>query len=509
MAAERTETGMVYLVGAGPGDPGLITVRGLDCLCRAEVVVYDYLANPFFLDEVPAGAERIYVGKTRGCHHTPQGRINQLLIDRARAGKRVVRLKGGDPFIFGRGGEEAQALFEAGIPFEVVPGVTAGFAAAAYAGIPLTHRDHTTSLGLFTGHEKPEKKLSSLDWEKLATGIGTLVFYMGMTNLPVICEQMIRHGRSPRTPVAVIRWATTPRQQVVEGTLESIVDDVTKAGLRPPAVIIVGEVVGLRRQLRWFEDRPLLGRRILVTRAAGGAGDFGRLLERRGAEAVLCPVIAFADPDDCAPLDAAIENLGAYDDLVLTSANAVARFFDRLRLRGRDLRVLGGVRVVAVGPKTAKALEARGILADLVPDDSRAEGVVAELLAAGVAGRRILYPRAELARTVIPDELTKAGARVEAPVLYRTLPDPEGAARLQQALAGGLDAVTFTASSTVVNLFELADDGQRRQLRDLPLFSIGPETSRTLRRLGLPVAGEARVSTLEGLAEAVSRYFTG
>jgi len=507
MAEQILFSGMVYLVGAGPGDPGLMTIRGLACLRRAEVVIYDYLANPVFLDEAPAAAERIYVGKTSGCHHTSQADINQLLIDKACTGKQVVRLKGGDPFIFGRGGEEALALHDAGIPFEVVPGVTAGFAAAAYAGIPLTHRDFTTSLALFTGHEKPEKKLSSLDWSKLATGVGTQVFYMGMANLAVISEQLVCHGRSPETPVAVIRWATTPRQQVVEGTLADIVDRVAAAGLKPPAVIVVGEVVGLRRQLRWFEDRPLLGKRVLVTRAAGQAGDFVRLLEQQGAEALPCPVIELVDPEDFAPLDAQIERLADFDSLILTSANAVERFFARLRGKGLDLRALAGLRVVAVGPKTARCIAAQGINPDLVPADSRAEGVVAELLAEGVGNQRILYPRAALARPLIPEQLTAAGAEVAAPVLYRTLPAAEGAGRLRQALLGGLDAVTFTSSSTVTNLFALADEEQRAQLSRLPLFSIGPETSKTLRRHGLSVAAEASFSTLEGLVASLIEYY--
>lgn len=498
---------MVSLVGAGPGDPGLMTVKGLACLRRADVVIYDYLANPAFLDEAPPDAEKIYVGKTRGCHHTPQGDINQLLIDKARAGKQVVRLKGGDPFIFGRGGEEAQLLHEAGIPFEVVPGVTAGFAAAAYAGIPLTHRDFTTSLALFTGHEKPEKKLSNLDWSKLATGIGTQVFYMGMANLSVISEQLIQHGRDADTPVAVIRWATTPRQQVVQGTLATIVEDVASAGLKPPAVIVVGEVVRLRQQLRWFENRPLLGRRILVTRSAGQSGEFSRLLEHQGAEGLTCPVIELADPEDFGPLDTQIERLGRVDILILTSANAVERFFSRLRVRGLDLRALAGIRMVAVGPKTARSIEAQGILPDLVPADSRAEGVVAELLEQGVAGRTVLYPRAALARELIPARLTEAGAEVAAPILYRTLPTREGTGRLRQALKGGLDAVTFTSSSTVTHLFDLADADQREVLSRLPLFSIGPETSKTIRRLGLQVAAEASLSTLEGMTASLIEYF--
>ncbi|PLX78272.1 MAG: uroporphyrinogen-III C-methyltransferase [Desulfuromonas sp.] len=499
---------MVYLVGAGPGDPGLLTVKGMECLRHADVVVYDYLANPVFLDEAPEMAEKIYVGKTVGCHHTPQENINALLVEKALAGQTVVRLKGGDPFIFGRGGEEAQFLHEHGIPFEVVPGITSGLAAAAYAGIPLTHRDYTTSLAMFTGHEKPEKQLSSLDWEKLATGIGTLVFYMGMANLEVISSRLIQHGRSPQTPVAVIRWATTPRQQIVEGQLDDIVQRVADANLKPPAIIIVGEVVGLRQQLRWFEDRPLLGRRILVTRAADQAGIFTRLLEQQGADALPCPVIEFADPDTFTELDQVLQDMTRVDTVILTSANAVNRFFARLHTLGRDLRSLGQTQVVAVGPKTARALEEHGIIPDLVPTDNRAEGVVAELLAAGVAGQRILYPRAEIARRVIPEQLNAAGATVLDPVLYRTLPTREGAARLQQALAGGLDAITFTSSSTVTNLLELADPDQRRAIARIPLISIGPETSKTIRANGLHVAIEAQNSTLEGMVAGIVEFFS-
>ncbi|HEX9873548.1 MAG TPA: uroporphyrinogen-III C-methyltransferase, partial [Deferrimonas sp.] len=271
--------GIVYLIGAGPGDPGLITVKGLSCLRRADVVIYDYLANPSFLDAAPPHAERIYVGKRKGVHHLPQEEINALLVEKARQGKTVARLKGGDPYVFGRGGEEALHLHRAGVAFEVIPGVTSSFAAAAYAGIPLTHRDFTTSLALVTGHENPEKKLSSLDWEKLATGVGTLVFYMGMANLPLIAGELMAHGRAADTPVAVIRWATTPRQETLVATLGTLVEKVRQSGIKPPAIIIIGEVVNLRDELRWFDNRPLFGKRILVTRSAEQAGAFSALLE--------------------------------------------------------------------------------------------------------------------------------------------------------------------------------------------------------------------------------------
>jgi uroporphyrinogen III methyltransferase/synthase len=499
--------GIVYLIGAGPGDPGLITVKGLDCLRRAEVVVYDYLANPELLHEA-SSAQQIYVGKTRGHHHRPQEEINALLVTLARQGKVVARLKGGDPFIFGRGGEEALVLSRAGIPFEVVPGVSAGFAAAAYAGIPLTHRDFTTSLGLFTGHEDPQKKLSSLDWEKLATGVGTLVFYMGMANLPLIAEQLVIHGRPASTPVAVVRWATTPRQRTLTATLGDVVEKVAAAGLKPPAVIIVGEVVALREELRWFDNRPLSGRRILVTRTAEQAGSFAALLEAQGAEAVPCPLIEIVPPPSWAELDAEVARLAETDLLILTSANAVDAYFGRLQAAGRDLRALHGVTLVAVGPKTAAAIEARGLRPDLVPADYRAEGVVELLQARGVAGRRVLYPRAELARDLIPKELTAAGAIVAAPLAYRTVPPAGGGERLRELLAAGdIDAVTFTSSSTVENFLALAGPDAAELLRQVAVVSIGPLTTKTAERHGLQVAVEPAASTLEAMVEAMVDYF--
>ena len=327
----------------------------------------------------------------------------------------VVRLKGGDPYVFGRGAEEAQYLAREGIAFEVVPGVTAGFAAAVYAGIPLTHRDFTTSLGLVTGHEDPAKKMSTLDWEKLATGVGTLIFYMGMANLPLIAEKLIAHGRPASTRVAVVRWAITPRQQTLTATLGDVVERVRESEIKPPAVILVGEVVGLREELRWFDNRPLFGRRILVTRTAGQAGSFASLLEATGAEAVPCPVIEIVPPPSWEELDSEIARLEETDFLILTSVNGVETFFARLKATGHDLRALKGVTVVAVGPKTATAVEDLGLRPDLVPGDYRAEGVIALLAGQNLADKRVLYPRAELARDVIPREFSALGATVAAP----------------------------------------------------------------------------------------------
>ncbi len=504
----KVKTGIVYLIGAGPGDPGLITVKGRDCLRRADVVVYDYLANPAFLRELPEHAERIYVGKKAGNHHRPQDKINELLIAEAREGKVVVRLKGGDPYIFGRGGEEALCLQQAGIPFEVVPGVTSGFAAGAYAGIPLTHRDYTTSLGLVTGHENPEKKMSSLDWEKLATGVGTLVFYMGMANLALISKQLIAHGRPASTPVAVIRWATTPRQQTLVATLGDVVEKVAEAQIKPPAIIVVGEVVSLREELRWFDKRPLFGKRILVTRTTEQTGAFSALLEEQGAEAIACPVIEIVPPQSWEELDAEIARLGETDYLVLTSANAVKAFFGRLQAAQLDARALHGTSVVAVGPKTAAAIESRGIRPDLVPGDYRAEGVVELLRQQGVAGKRILYPRAELARDLIPCALRAEGATVAAPLAYRTLApealDEDIRTQLQQKQ---IDAVTFTSSSTVNNLLDLLGADALSLLEGVTVVSIGPLTTATAVNRGLKVAIEPQDSTLEAMVAAMVDYF--
>jgi len=499
-------TGYVYLVGAGPGDPGLLTLRGRDCLRRAEVVIYDYLANPLLLREAPPEAECIFVGKCRGNHHRPQDEINALLVEKAKAGKRVVRLKGGDPFIFGRGGEEAQVLRRHGIPFEIVPGVTAGHAAAAYAGIPLTHRDFTTSLGMVTGHLDSREDLDHIDWPHLANGCGTLVFYMGVANLERIAAELVRHGRPASTPVALVRWATLPAQETLIGTLGDIAQQVAANGFKPPAVIIVGEVVKLRDELRWFDNRPLFGKRILVTRSLDQADEFATRLRELGAEPLLCPTIAIAPPLDTAPLDAAIADLAAVDYLVLTSVNAVESFFTRLIASGRDARALAGITLVTVGPKTGAALTPYGLKPDLVPGDYRAEGVVA-LLRDRVAGKKILYPKAALARDLIVSQLTAAGAEVVAPVAYGSAPPAGAATTLRELLAQGVDLLTFTASSTVRNFVDLLRADDLSTAVAIPAASIGPLTSATARELGLDVVVEPAEATIEAMVEAIVAFF--
>ncbi len=498
--------GIVYLIGAGPGDRGLITVRGLELLRRAEVVIYDYLANPQLLSEAPE-AEHIYVGKAAGRHHTPQEQINSLLLEHAGRGRIVARLKGGDPFIFGRGGEEALCLHQAGIPFEIVPGVTAAFAAAAFAGIPLTHRDYTTSLALATGHEHPAKATSGHDWDALA-GIGTLVFYMGVTNLPTIVQELISRGRSPKTPIALVRWASTPRQQTLTATLETVVDEVRKAHFKPPAVIVVGEVVSLRPQLRWFDRRPLFGKSILVTRAADQAGEFSALLEAQGARTVECPTIEMAPPLDWRPLDEAIARLGEIDWTIFTSVNAVRYFFERLGDLGCDARALGRSHICAVGPKTAAALHRHGIRPDLVPDDYKAEGVVEAFGRIEMTGRRVLLPRADRARDVIPDALSARGAIVLAPTLYRNIiPSSLPKGVLEELAGGDIDIVTFTSSSTVENLAAIVGRGRLPALLEkVVVASIGPITSKSCRHLGLRVDIEPQAYTLEALTEAIVAF---
>jgi uroporphyrinogen III methyltransferase / synthase len=502
--------GIVYIVGSGPGDPGLITLRGMECLSRAEVVVYDYLANEQLLNHAPLSAERIYAGKIGGRHNQGQDEINALLVNKGSEGKIVVRLKGGDPFVFGRGGEECEALHEAGIPFEVVPGVTAAVGAAAYAGIPLTHRHYTASVTLVTGQEGKDKEESNIDWERLSHGNGTIVFYMGIKTLRRNMERLMEHGKNPQTPVALVRWGTLPKQRVLTGTLADIADRAEKNGFKPPAVTIVGDVVTLRDKLRWFDGRPLFGKKLMVTRAVAQAGEFATMLTERGATVIECPTIRLVEPEQWEPLDAALRNISSYDWVVLTSGNAVRSLFQRLDILGLDARAFGGCQVCALGPKTAEAIKSFGIRADLVASDYKAEGVVAEFAKMDITGKTILYPRADRARKAIPRELGIMGARVDSPVAYRTvLPDrlpPEAIFALEKR---SVDCVTFTSSSTVQNLARmLGEDRMLDMLKGVVVASIGPITSRSCRELGLKVDIEPSEYTLAALTDAVEGFLT-
>ncbi|MGQ9750949.1 uroporphyrinogen-III C-methyltransferase [Desulfosoma sp.] len=501
--------GKVYLVGAGPGDPGLLTLKGRDVLAQADVVIYDYLASEEFLRYAPAHARRIYVGKKGGDHTMSQEAINRLLVEKAREGV-VVRLKGGDPFVFGRGGEEAQELAAAGIDFEIVPGVTAAVAVPAYAGIPLSHRDYASSMAFITGHERadgamPETK-ESLDWEKLASGVGTLVFFMGVKNLPDIAQRLMAHGRSPRTPAAVIRWGTTPQQQTVVGTLADIVEKVQATGLKPPAIIVVGEVVRLRTELNWFETKPLFGKTVLVTRAREQASEFRRALEDLGARCVEFPSIAIVPPASWDPLDRALAVLHEYDWVVFTSVNGVKFFMERLWAAGRDVRALAGTRLAAIGPKTAEALEQRGLRLDVVPEEYRAESLFKALGETTVRGRRFLLPRAAQARDVLPQTLRRWGAEVDVVPAYETVPAAEGVDEVKAMLARGeVHVVTFTASSTVT--FFLQAIGEHRAaelLKQTVVACIGPITADTARSFGIEPRVVAEEYTIPGLVRALA-----
>ena len=500
--------GKVYLVGAGPGDPGLLTLRGREVLQRAEVVIYDYLANEEFLDYAPPEAERIYVGKKGGDHTLSQWGINDLLVEKGRH-KVVVRLKGGDPFVFGRGGEEAQILVAEGIPFEIVPGVTAAVAVPAYAGIPLSHRDHAASIAFVTGHERADKSDSKIDWSRLATGVGTLVFFMGVKNLPEISANLTAHGRSPETPVAVIRWGTTPRQQTVVGTLADIVEKVEKAKLKPPAITVVGDVVRLREELNWFESRPLFGRKILVTRAREQSSDFKALLADLGADCIEFPTIGISPPPSWEPLDSAVSKLSTYDWVIFTSVNGVRFFMERLRSADLDCRELKGVLIAAIGPRTAEALEAYGLRPDLVPEEYRAESILAGLAGSGVEGKSFLMPRAMVARDVLPDTLRDGGARVDVVPAYQTvLPTGRSDEILDLLRRGEIDCVTFTSSSTVSNFFSLFQrDEVLPHLHEAVVACIGPITADSARKFGLSVDVMADEYTIPGLTGAICAHY--
>jgi uroporphyrinogen III methyltransferase/synthase len=501
--------GKVYLVGAGPGDPGLFTLRGRELLERAEVVIYDYLANEELLKLAPPEAERIYVGKKGGDHTVPQKGINEILVEKGRD-HLVVRLKGGDPFVFGRGGEEAQELVAHGIPFEVVPGVTAAVAVPAYAGIPLSHRDYTASMAFVTGHEREDKDDSKIEWEKLATAVGTLVFFMGVKNLPEICKHLVAHGRSPQTPVAVIRWGTTPEQRTVVGTLDDIAERVRAAQLKPPAITVVGEVVQLREELNWFEARPLFGRRIVITRAREQASDFKALLADLGAHCIEFPTIGIAPPPTWEHLDGAIGRLSSYDWTVFTSVNGVRCFMERLRAAGLDVRAFKGIKVAAIGPATAEALEKHGLKPDMVPREYKAEAVLEGLSGENLKGKRFLIPRAMVARDVLPDTLREWGVEVDVVPAYQTvLPSAMSADIMERLRAGGIDCVTFTSSSTVSNFFSLFDrDEILARLRGVAIASIGPITSQTAGEYGLKIDIQPADYTIRSLAQAICDYFS-
>ncbi len=501
--------GKVYLIGAGPGDPGLITVKGLTCLQRADVVVYDYLANEQLLESTKKGAELIYVGKKGGDHTLPQERINSLIIQKALEGKSVARLKGGDPFIFGRGGEEAEELVQAGIPFEIVPGVTSAIAAPAYAGIPLTHRDFTSTVAFITGHEDPTKEESRIAWEKISTGVGTLVFLMGVGNLPQIAAQLIKNGRDPHTPVVLIRWGTLPQQETLLGDLSNIAERASERNLRPPVIILVGEVASLREKLNWFESLPLFGKKIIVTRSREQAGELSERLRELGGAVIEFPTIKILPPDSWADVDHGINQLSLYDWIIFTSVNGVKFFLDRMSFLGRDVRDLKGPKVCAIGPKTAEAIEAIRIKVDFVPKEYRAEAVFEGLRKHDLNGKTVLIPRAKIARDVLPEELRKAGAKVDIAEVYQTVRPQENIEQLRELLRSkAISVVTFTSTSTVSNFVEMIGPKDASDLmKCVTVASIGPITAEKARSFGIDTNIMPGEYTIPALVDSLEGFF--
>ena len=505
--ADKKPKGKCCLVGAGPGDLGLVTLRAKECIEQAEVIVYDYLCNPEMLKWAPENAEIIYAGKKAGAHTLTQEEINALLVEKALAGKNVVRLKGGDPFVFGRGAEEAQALAAARVPFVVVPGITSAIAGPAYAGIPVTHRGKNSHVTFLTGHEDPEKAESSIDFGALARLGGTQVMLMGVERIESIAREMLAKGMRRDLPVALIRWATTGRQETLVGTLENIAERVATSGFTAPAVAVFGEVVALREQLNWFEDRPLSGKRIVVTRTRTQAGVLSEELRALGADVIELPTIRIEPPNDLRAFAELVQEAHAYDWIVFTSPNGVTAFFDLFYKLYDDAREIGGARIAAIGAATAQRIKEFRLHVDLQPEEFVAEALVREFRKeGGVENLRILLARAEKARDLLPKELSALGAIVDEGFAYRTVPetrDETGARR--RLLEEGADLITFTSSSTVENFLALGLPWPAR----MQVASIGPVTSKTARDRGLTVAVEARRHDIPGLVEAVRKFFLG
>lgn len=495
----------IYLVGAGPGDPGLLTLKGKKILEKAEVIIYDRLVGDGILALGNPEAEYIYVGKMAGKHALSQDEINDLLVKKVATGKIVVRLKGGDPFLFGRGGEEALYIRERGYDYEVVPGVSSAIAVPAYAGIPVTHRDATSSLAIITGHEKPGKEISSIKWKELARGIGTLVFLMGVENLEFICQQLIENGKAADTPVALVRWGTLPSQEVLTGTLENISRKVKETAFKPPAVIIVGDVVNLRPQLNWVENKPLFGKKVVVTRARAQASRLVEAINELGGEAIEFPSIVIQKEENLSSLYNAFEHLDSYNWIIFTSVNAVDIFFAELRKQELDIRSLYGSNICAIGPATCKSLEKRGLKVEFIPEEYRAEGILQELEDRVKKGEWVLLPRARGARAVLPDTLRQWGVHVNEVILYEAVPAGRvSKARINDILEGRVDYLTFTSSSTVRNFVKMIGrDNVLRVNNKVKVAGIGPVTAETARSLGFAVDIMAEVYTIDGLLKAI------
>lgn len=501
-----TSKGICYLVGAGPGDPGLLTLRGRECIEAADVLVYDYLCNPDFLRYSREGTEKIYVGKKAGDHALPQDQINLLIVKLAREGKVVTRLKGGDPVLFGRGAEEAAELAEAGVRFEIVPGITSAIAAPAYAGIPVTHRDHASQLTIFTGHEDPTKSETSLDYAKLAAADGTKVFLMGVERMAEITGEFLRHGVAPETPMALVRWGTHGRQQTLVATLGTMAERVKETGFKAPAVAVLGDVVTERAKINWFENRPLFGKKIVVTRTRQQVGVLSRKLRDLGADVIELPTIRIEAPADLLGFGELVQDCHTYDWIVFTSPNGVDAFFRMFDRIYNDTRSIGGPRIACIGPGTADKVRARHLAVDLMPEkDFVAEGLVKAFRECqNMENVSVLWVKAEETRDVITRELSRQGAIVDEAVAYRTVPEREdnleALARLKNE---GADMITFTSASTVDNFMALG----------VPLppgckvASIGPVTTEAVQKHGIKVDVAADMHTIPGLVDAVLKHW--
>ncbi|MEN6519779.1 MAG: uroporphyrinogen-III C-methyltransferase [Armatimonadota bacterium] len=494
-------TAKVYLIGAGPGDPKLLTIRGAEVLAHADVIVYDRLVHPAILRHAKPDAELVYAGKESNRHTMKQEEINRLLVDKAKEGKTVARLKGGDPFVFGRGGEEAEELSREGIEFEIIPGITSAIAVPAYAGIPVTYRKLCSTFGIITGHEDPSKTESSINWDKVATGIDTLVFLMGVENLPNIASALMKHGRPKETPVALIRWGTRAEQETLIGTLETIARQVEETGFKSPAVTVVGEVVNLRDGLRWFDNRPLFGKKVIVTRSREQASVLSEKLEALGAEVIEFPVIKIVPTKDVSALNSAIDNLDATEWIIFTSVNAVNLFVKRLFEIGFDVRSLYGINLAAIGPSTASALREHGLRAAYVPSEYVAEAIVRDF-PVDLKHKTVLIPGAKETRDVFPDMLRERGADVHVAAVYETVIEDSDAAFVRDMIEKGkIDAITFTSSSTVRNFISLL--GRATLPENITIACIGPITAQTARELGLNPTVVAEEYTIDGLVKGL------
>ncbi|HNZ65552.1 MAG TPA: uroporphyrinogen-III C-methyltransferase [Smithella sp.] len=503
---KKNKQGKVYIIGAGPGDAGLMTLKGVDCLREANVVIYDYLVSKDLLKHAKADTRFIYAGKQGGAHTLSQWEINDLLVKEAKAGNIVARLKGGDPFIFGRGGEEAEKLVANKISFEIVPGVTSAIAVPAYAGIPLTHRGLTSTVAFVTGHEDPTKEKSDINWSALAR-IGTLVFLMGVKNIEKIVQELQDNGRSPQTPAALIRWGTTPRQEILEGNLSNIVKLVRERKFAPPAILVVGEVVALRDTLQWFDSKPLFGKGVVITRPEKQADDLAQLLIKEGANPIHFPTIKIVPPPSWRELDKAIKKLDDYDWLIFTSANGVAYFFERLSIKGKDIRDLKGIKICCIGPATAQQVANRGIKVDLVPRKFISEGILESFSGKNLKGKKILLARAAEARDVLPEGLKKLGALVNVVTAYKTISSGKKKNELEELFEKNqVDVITFTSSSTVNNFIKITGSDFRLP-EGVKIASIGPVTAAAVKKAGFSVDIHQEEYTMEGLVNALNASF--